>query len=156
MPRKLLMLGLMLVSLSGLPAFAENDRTILTIHGPNGQLGYTRTTLALQGMVEIKTTTPWTEGEVTFRGVLAHDVFKTAKIDSGAVHAIALNDYKVEIPVADFEKYGVLLAMEMNGSELTVREKGPIWIIYPDSTSDHTSATLRSRMVWQLKELRAL
>jgi hypothetical protein len=42
----------------------------------------------------------------------------------------------------------------MNVRAIQVRDKGPIWIIYPAGTSDHGSAELRTKMVWQLKELR--
>ena len=57
-------------------------------------------------------------------------------------------------PVADFARYPVILALKADGQYMTVREKGPIWIVYPlDQNPALRSDTIKSRMVWQLKAL---
>ena len=48
-----------------------------------------------------------------------------------AVHATALNDYAVTIPIDELRRYPVLLALKMNGQYLKIMDKGPIWIVYP-------------------------
>ncbi len=70
-----------------------------------------------------------------------------------SVTALAANDYKVTIPMADFSRYDVLLATHINGEELRLRTKGPIWMIYPDSV-DLPPLVRQERMIWQLTELR--
>lgn len=137
-----------------------SGRVILTVSGSidpqraEGEIRLDRAMLESLGITSFTTTTPWTEGEVEVAGVLAHDLMRSVGARGKTVTAVALNDYKAEIPLSDFEQFGVLLALEINGKTLSVREKGPIWIIYPAGASDHDSSEIRSKMVWQLKELR--
>ena len=70
------------------------------------------------------------------------------------VTAIALNDYKVDIPMADFTQYNVILAMTVDDKPMSRREKGPLWIIYPrDDHPDLKTPEMDSRFLWQLKTL---
>ena len=72
--------------------------------------------------------------------------------EGATVRAVALNDYESIIPLADFERYQVLLATRIDGEQLRVRDKGPIWIVYP--WSDHPELddeTTRRKSVWQLR-----
>ena len=78
---------------------------------------------------------------------------KAAGAEGSTALAIAANDYRIEIPVSDFAKYDVMLAMRINGEELTLRTKGPIWLIYPESV-DLPESERAERMIWQLIELR--
>lgn len=70
------------------------------------------------------------------------------------VMAKALNDYQVEIPVADFQRYDVILASSMDGKVLTARDKGPLWIVYPrDKHGELADERIDQRWVWQLNRL---
>lgn len=103
---------------------------------------------------EIRTSTAWTEGQQIFVGVPAAVVLETVEAAGSMVTAIALNDYKVEIPVSDFRDYPVLLALEMNRRTLRVRDKGPIWIVYPrDDYPELSTNEIDQRWIWQLREL---
>ncbi len=70
------------------------------------------------------------------------------------VTAVALNDYVTKIPLEDFKKFKVILAMKRDGSFITVREKGPLFIIYPyDSDPQLQSQTYYTRSAWQVAKL---
>lgn len=100
------------------------------------------------------TETPWTQGPRRFEGVLLRDLLDFVDAKGATIHAVAVNEYKADLPVADVRQYDVLLATSLDGKRLTLRDKGPIWIIYP--LSDHPSLRqqeVHARMVWQLKEL---
>ena len=57
--------------------------------------------------------------------------------------------------MADFQRYPVILAYRMNGELLKVREKGPLWIIYPqDEFPALKNKETQAKWVWQVKELR--
>jgi hypothetical protein len=102
----------------------------------------------------IHTSTHWTEGLIEFEGPLLRDVIALAKGTGRSIKAIASNEYLIEIPFADFETYNVILALEQDGKALTMRTKGPIWIIYP--WSDHKvldDGKYYSRSIWQLRVL---
>ena len=47
------------------------------------------------------------------------------------LRAIALNDYKVDIPFDDVRTIDVVMARLLDGRPMPVRDKGPLFIIYP-------------------------
>jgi len=106
------------------------------------------------GGAKTVTSTAWTEGQSTFEGVLLSKLMERVGASGATAVAVALNDYKVEIPVADFKQYPVILAYKMDGEFLKIRDKGPLWIIYPqdDFPALKTKQT-QAKWVWQVKEL---
>lgn len=115
---------------------------------------FDRDMLYALGPTEISTSTTWTDGVQVFEGVLARKVFERVGAEGTTVMATALNDYAAPIPMEDFQNYDVLLAMKMNGEEMQVSDKGPIWIVYPRDDVPALQDTLYSeRWVWQLKGL---
>ncbi|WP_018151697.1 molybdopterin-dependent oxidoreductase [Leeia oryzae] len=106
------------------------------------------------GMKTVQTSTTWTKGKPKFEGPLARDVLKAVGATGSKTIAIALNDYKVEIPTADFTKYDVILAITMDGKTMSRREKGPLWIIYPrDQFPELVTPEADAKFLWQLKGL---
>lgn len=104
--------------------------------------------------VELRTSTPWTDGVPTFTGVKMSDLLALVGAEGTTVRAIALNDYEVSIPLSDFADFPVVLAYAMNGERLKVRDKGPLWIVYPrDDYADLRREDVNARWVWQLKAL---
>lgn len=102
----------------------------------------------------VHTTTPWTDGEQHFDGVLMRDLMARVGAFGESVRAIALNDYSYLIDLSDFAKYPVLLAHTQNGERLRIRDKGPLWIIYPrDEFDELGQKAVEPRMVWQLQRL---
>jgi hypothetical protein len=137
--------GPVLLSVSGAIAVDNSD----------GIAAFDRDMLQGLGLTEITTTTPWTDGPQVFSGVLARTVLERVGGAGSVVLASALNDYTVEIPIADFLEHDVLLAMDMNGEEMRVSDKGPIWIVYPrDLDPALQDRRLHDRWVWQLKALK--
>lgn len=136
-------------------------RVVLTVTGaidctnaPDGRAEFDRETLGALGLSELTTRTPWTDGEVTFEGVLARDLMAAVGARGTTARAVALNDYEADIPLADFERYPVLLAMRADGEPLRVRDKGPLWVIYPWSRHPELGdADTRGKSVWQLELL---
>jgi len=67
---------------------------------------------------------------------------------------MALNDYKTAIPITDAQKFDMLLAYKINDQPISVRTKGPLFIIYPfDSKPELQSAVYYERSAWQLKSI---
>jgi len=99
--------------------------------------------------------TPWYKGAQTFEGPLFRDVLKTVGIKGKKLYVVALNDYAAEIPLSDIEKYDVILARKINGKVLTVRDKGPLFIMYPfDKKPELRNKETYSRCVWQVNRIR--
>jgi len=104
--------------------------------------------------VTYKTSTPWTKSATTYVGVLLKDVLAYVDAKGKMIHAYAINDYDIDIPMSDAVSGGPILAYEMNGAPMTVRDKGPLWIIYPyDSKREYQSDEIYARSVWQLARI---
>jgi hypothetical protein len=102
----------------------------------------------------IKTATPWFEGVQKLSGVKLADILKAVGASGASIHAIALNDYMVEIPLGDAEKDGVIIAYAYDDEPMSVRDKGPLWIIYPlTDRPDLNTPEVQSKMIWQLKAM---
>jgi hypothetical protein len=66
----------------------------------------------------------------------------------------ALNDYSSDIPFSDIAKYNVILATKQNGQYMSVRDKGPLFIVYPfDSDPELKHQTYYGRSVWQVSRI---
>ena len=137
-----------------------HDTPILQISGDievtnaDGRAEFDLAMLEEIGVSRLQTSTPWTQGRPVFEGVLLRDLLEEVGANGDTVVAIALNDYRVEIPMSDLRNYPVLLASRMDGQRLRVRDKGPLWIIYPqDEYSELRTKQIQSRWVWQIKEL---
>jgi hypothetical protein len=101
----------------------------------------------------IETYTDWTTGVQTFEGVLLKDLLVYVGAGGADIRAVALNDYAVHIPASDAEEFPVLLALKQNGKFMRIRDKGPIWIIYPADVAKSGPGKHNDRMVWQLRRL---
>ena len=115
---------------------------------------FDRPMLESLGMVAVETTTPWHEGKVKFEGVPVDKLMKQVGATGDRVVVTALNDYTTEIPMEDFAKYKVILAIKRNGEYMPVRDKGPLFIIYPyDSDPELKSQTYYARSAWQVAKI---
>lgn len=103
------------------------------------------------------TTTIWTDGVVRFSGVSLADLLAFLGSKTNVIEAVALNDYSALIPASDAVPTGPIIATRMNGTPMSIRDKGPLWIVYPyDSDPAYQTETTYTRSVWQLSELRFL
>jgi hypothetical protein len=102
----------------------------------------------------IETSTIWTEGEQTFQGVALHVLLDALGVEDGTLLATAINDYTVEIPVSDAVAGGPIIAYMQNDEAMSVRDKGPLWVVYPyDSSAIYRSEVVYSRSIWQLDRI---
>jgi hypothetical protein len=136
------------------------EKPILTISGKisvtnkDKTAQFDRAMLESLGLVIVETTTPWHEGKVKFEGVSMDKLMKQVGANGQRLVVVALNDYTTEIPIEDFGKFNVILAIKRNGEYMSVRDKGPLFIIYPyDSNPDLKSQTYYARSAWQVARI---
>lgn len=148
--------GLALAAALGQPA----EKPILTVQGKitntnkDGAAQFDRKMLESIGMVSFTTSTPWDKEPVSFEGVPLAKVMQAVGAKGDRLVAVALNDYSAELPMDDVAKYNVLLALKRNGEYMPVRDKGPLFIIYPfDSNPDLKNQKFYSRSVWQVARI---
>lgn len=164
--RMVLSIFMLVISLAVSAAFAQEPLpaptgpVLLTISGTiavtNSDMGaqFDRQMLSALGMSKIETSTSWTDGVQVFEGVLMRTVLERVGAKGETITATALNDFTSPMPMEDAQNYDVMLAMRMNGADMPVSAKGPIWIVYPkDQHPELEEARFNDRWVWQLKQL---
>lgn len=109
------------------------------------------------GGKELNTETIWTEGVQNFVGVDLYDILARVEAQGSALEATAINDYTIEIPMEDAVEGGAFVAYARNGRAMSLRDKGPLWIVYPfDEKPRYKSETFHARSIWQLDRLKVL
>jgi hypothetical protein len=159
---------LVLASLAGVPAAPlradglpePTGEVVLTMTGPlektngDGVARFDMAMLRALPVIEFATSTVWTEGVHTFTGVALRDLLDAVGATGDRIRAVALNDYAVEIPVSDDSEGGPILAYTIDGELMSVREQGPLWIVYPfDSNPAYRTETTYARSIWQLDRI---
>lgn len=139
---------------------SPKDKVILTVSGKitvfndGNTAKLDRDMLEALGQASFTTSTPWYDAPVTFSGVPMVKLMQAVGARGETVVAAALNDYETKIPISDFAQFGVLLALKRNGEYMPVREKGPLFIVYPyDSDAELKSQKYYGRSAWQLARL---
>ena len=104
--------------------------------------------------VSFTTSTIWTDGLVTFSGVSLKALLADMSAQGGTVEMVALNDYKVEMPMDRLEDGAPILATRIDGETMSVRNKGPYWIVFPyDADAKYQTETTYAWSIWQLNRL---
>lgn len=105
--------------------------------------------------VTIRTENEFSDGMNDYTGPLARDVMQIIGRGTGTkVKLTAANDYAVEIDLQEFDDFDAIFALDMNGVAFSVRDKGPIWVMYPLSdNAELQDPVYNNRLIWQLVRL---
>ena len=126
----------------------------LTHTNDNGAASFDIALLAALPQHSFSTKTPWYPQPHKFTGVLVRDLMEAVGSSAGTARAVALNDYRADMPVDDLIKNGAMIAYLFDDQPMPVREKGPLVIIFPFSDrAELRTAVHYSRAVWQLRGL---
>lgn len=145
---------------AGEPLPTPEGKTILSVGGNisvtnrDQAADFDLTMLKALGVTKVTTSTAWTEGVSVFEGVLLNAILERVGAQGGTLTARALNDYAARLPIEDARKWPVILAFSRDGKTLSVRDKGPLWIVYPrDDHPELNSPDYNTKWVWQLKSI---
>ncbi|HCN98169.1 MAG TPA: oxidoreductase [Leclercia sp.] len=135
-------------------------KVLLTLSGnientnEEGKAVFDIASLEKLGMVSFQTTSPWYNGRPTFTGVPLQKLMDYVGAKGSIVKVTALNDYTTVIPLNDFKKYNVILALKINGEYMRIRDKGPLFVVYPyDSLPELNNQIFYSRSAWQVSKM---
>lgn len=110
--------------------------------------------LARLPQASFSTRTPWYAQARRFTGPLLRDLLSAVGNQGSVMRATALNGYRVDIPVDDALRHDLLLARLLDDKPMPVRDKGPLFIIYPfDQQASLRNALYYSRCIWQLNAI---
>lgn len=135
-------------------------KVLLTLTGniantnADGKAVFDTASLEKLGMISFQTSSPWYNGRTTFTGIPLQKLMDYVGAKGSVVKVTALNDYTTVIPLSDFKKYNVILALKINGEYMRVRDKGPLFIVYPyDSVPELNNQVFYSRSAWQVSRM---
>jgi hypothetical protein len=136
-------------------ASAAQEHIVLTVTDPGGRsVDYDLAALEAMDSTDLFTHTSWTDGLQRFTGVRASLLLAALEKQGATVRARALNDYEIRMSAKDLTDYSVIIAYKRNGEYMAIRDKGPLWIIFPqDDHPELTGLETDQKMVWQLRRL---
>lgn len=139
------------------PTAAAASDTILTLQGQvrHGRQDFSLAALEALGLEHLATVTPWTHEVQSFSGVTLARLLRAAGADAPArLRAEALNRYGTELLPEDAAANGALLATRLDGTPMRVRDRGPLWLVFPWSQRpDLASPQVYERSIWQLRRI---
>jgi len=159
---RLIVAALVIISASTAPVSAA-DEPMLTISGnvskmaTGGVVSLSRADFEAMPKTSFATTTIWTEGKPNFTGVALVDLMDAIGAKGSKLRMTALNDYSIDVPLSDAIVGGPIIAYQIDGMPISVRDKGPLWLVYPyDNNVDYRTETIYSRSIWQLNRLEVI
>ncbi|MGV8968272.1 MAG: molybdopterin-dependent oxidoreductase [Cellulomonas sp.] len=123
----------------------------VTNDGDSLQLG--TDTLDQLGVLGVGMYEPWVKKHMSFQGVWLADLLRIAGVEESATHVrlVALDDYEVDLSLADVQVGGIFLATKTeSGAPLPIEEGGPTRIVFMDHVKAGENA---GQWIWSLKEL---
>ena len=70
---------------------------------------------------------------------------------------MSVGDYKTTIPAHEVLDYDVIIAVLQDGKPMSVRDKGPFWVIYPMTDYEELQDPgFNDRLIWQLSDVELL
>ena len=150
---------ILLATLSASAAFAAGDVLLTLTDSDSGTvIEMTEADLLALEQFTVLTENEFVNGLAEFSGPLARDVVALLnKPEFESLTLTAINDYAVEVPIFDIVNYDVIFALSQNGVKFSVRDKGPIWVIYPmTDNAELQDRVYNDRLIWQLVRVDAL
>ncbi|HST64221.1 MAG TPA: molybdopterin-dependent oxidoreductase [Mycobacteriales bacterium] len=143
----------------GQPVPVPAGKAVLTLTGKvsadnrGATVAFDRPALERIGLVRARLHDPWAKEEIEVRGIRLRDLLAVAGAPATAtsVHITALDDYQVDLGLADVRAGGVLLATAAgDGSAIAVEDGGPTRIVFLDGVPAGGNA---DHWIWSLKTI---
>jgi len=139
------------VPLTKEPILAVRGKISNTNDGDVLQLG--ADTLDEFGVLKVRLYEPWAKKRLGFQGVWLADVLRIAGVEKSArgVHLVALDDFQVDLTMAEIAAGGIFLATKSNvGSPIPIDQGGPTRIVFMDGVKAGANA---DQWIWSLKDI---
>ncbi len=149
----LLLIVLLAAGVIARPGLGADPATLKVVGsgGGPGQATLTLDDLRRLGATELRTATSWTQGTQIFVGVTGARLVQELRAQGREVVAEAVNGYRIVIPFDVFAAETTIIAYSRNGQPMTVREKGPLWVVFPfDADAKFRSDRYKSYAIWSL------
>lgn len=135
------------------------EKPVVTLTGKistenkNGALVFDRPTLERLGVQQVRLYEPWAKKDMEFRGVWLRDLIAVAAVkpDATGLHIVALDDYAVNLSLADVRAGGIMVATQAgDGSTIPIDKGGPTRIVFMDGVKAGVNP---DQWVWSIKTI---
>jgi hypothetical protein len=135
------------------------QKPVLTVTGKisvtnqAGALVFDQPTIERLGMEQVRLYEPWTKQNLEFRGIWLQHLVAIAGVDAAAtrLHIVALDDYTVDLTLADIRAGGIMLATRAgDGTPIPIDEGGPNRIVFMDGVKAGANA---DQWIWSIKTI---
>jgi hypothetical protein len=143
----------------GQPVPVPKGRRVLTLTGrisaanQGSTIVLDRDVLDQMGVVKVRVYEPWVKENLDFRGVWLQDLLEVAEAapDVSKLRITALDDYRVDLTMADVRAGGILVATGSgDGSAIPVEKGGPTRIVFVGGVEAGANA---NQWIWSLKTI---
>ena len=98
--------------------------------------------------------TRWSDSTHSYHGPLLSAILNYVGAKGDHFRLTALNEYSIEFERHYMETYEPILALSEDEKPLSIREKGPLWLILPHHKFPELNAEQHTgRMIWQLSQI---
>ncbi|WP_421847114.1 molybdopterin-dependent oxidoreductase [Marinomonas sp.] len=157
------LLFLSVISMASYASDQPQGRILLIVSGaidaatPEKELVFDLAMLGTLPQYSIATHTPWAKGLHTYQGFSAVDLLQRLGSSGTLLQITALNEYMTEIPLSDFVDNGAIFATHQDGKPMSIRNLGPIMVIYPfDEHEKLKSELFYGRSIWQVNRVKIM
>lgn len=132
------------------------ERPLVTVKLQSGeQVRITRTQFNTLPIHEINSAESGRDG--VFKGPLLRDFLAMAGVKSSRIEILAYDNYFVQIERTYWHDYDTIMATERNGATMKIRDKGPLWLVFPwDKHPELRNERFYNLSIWQIKEIKEL
>lgn len=106
--------------------------------------------LAALPQTSVRADFPKEGAETTFTGPLLADVLAAAGAEGQAVTVQAMDGYAVEVPRAELEAKGAVVALARDGKPLGIGSFGPAQLVFPRAERSELAAMPDDWWIWQI------
>lgn len=144
---------------ASLPAWAAEapGRGVLVVAGATArgpEVSLAPADLEAVGVTAIVTATPWSVPASRFEGPRLDALLTMLGARGGEVVLSALDGYSVTVSRGFLERYGAILAMRQDGRPLSVRDRGPYWLMFPfDDHAELRNDRYYYQAIWQVNRI---
>ena len=112
-------------------------------------------TLEAAGLVEYTVRDPFERRNRLFRGVLMRDLLNLWKVnpDASTLLMVALNDYRIEVPIDMLRQFPVLFALQADGAYMKIEYRGPAMLVFPYGYYKFKRPLSDAYWIWQIKSI---
>ena len=141
---------------------APTQTLVLTVTGKISAVNrgrallFDKRTIEQLGVVQVRLFEPWTKENLEFRGVWLQDLLAVSgvKADATRLHIVALDDYAVDLTLAEIRVGGIMLATRAgDGSSIPIDKGGPTRIVFQDGVKTGANP---DKWVWSVKTIDVL